>query len=114
MLDPTMRTLQAAMGGLQARQRVIAQNIANVETPGYLAGRVAFEDSLREAIADGDPGAMEISTRPSLDATRMNGSNVNLDEENLELIDTGLRYQLMVEAMNAKFRLLRTSLRNDT
>ena len=31
----------------------IFNNLANVETPGYLAGRVDFEDSLRQAVAVG-------------------------------------------------------------
>ena len=47
--------LQAALRGLSLRQRTIADNIANVETPGFLAGRVDFETSLREATAAGRP-----------------------------------------------------------
>lgn len=113
MLDITMRAIQAAMAGLSARQRIIAQNVANVETPGYLAGRVSFEDSLRAAIEGGDPTATAIGTSTSLDPTNLTGNNVNLDDENVSLIETSLRYQLAVESMNAKFRILHTSLRRD-
>ena len=110
MNDLTTETLHAAMRGLAARQRVIADNVANLDTPGFLAGRVEFESALREAVEAGDPSDATATTRRSLAATGVNGNNVNLDEETLANIDTGLRYQLVVEAMNAKFSLLRTAI----
>lgn len=114
MLDLTMRAIRAAMDGLAARQRVTAENIANVDTPGYLAGRISFEDSLREAIASGDPAQTEFGRARSLDPTRLNGNNVNVDDESVSMIETNLRYQLAVESMNTKFRILRTSMRRDS
>ena len=114
MLDLTMRAIQAAMDGLTARQRIIAQNVANAETPGYLAGQVSFESSLRSAIEKGDTSGATVTTSNSLAPTNQNGNNVNLDDENVSLIDTNLRYQLSVEAMNAKFRILHTAIRRDT
>jgi flagellar basal-body rod protein FlgB len=111
VLDFTMRAIRAELAGLSARQRIIAQNLANSETPGYLAGRVEFEDSLRSALGNGAPEATQVSTTNSLAATGMNGNNVNVDEENVSLIETGLRYQLATEAMNVKFRILRESIK---
>ena len=56
--DATMSALHYALSGLALRQRTIADNTANIETPGFLAGRVSFEDTLRSSIADGsDPFA---------------------------------------------------------
>jgi flagellar basal-body rod protein FlgB len=112
VLDFTMRAIQAELDGLSARQRIIAQNLANEDTPGYLAGRVDFEDSLRSAMENGVPQDTQVSTRVSLDPTNVNGNNVNVDDENISLIDTGLRYQLATEAMNTKFRILRSSIGN--
>lgn len=114
MLDVTMQTIQAALGGLTARQRVIAENVANADTPGFIAGRVSFEDNLRAALDDGEPRSMRINTSRSLQAPKVNGNNVQIDEENVNLIDTGLRYQLMLEAMNNKFRILHASMRRET
>jgi flagellar basal-body rod protein FlgB len=111
VLDFTMRAIQAGLDGLAARQRIIAQNVANADTPGYLAGRVDFEDSLRTAMADGAPEATQVSTHMSLAATGVNGNNVQVDEENISLIETGLRFQLATDAMNTKFRILRESMR---
>lgn len=110
MNDVTTATLHAAMRGLATRQRVIADNIANMDTPGFLAGRVEFEAALRDAVAGGDPASVRPASARSLAPTGVNGNNVNLDEETLANIDTGMRYQLVVEAMSAKFGLLRTAI----
>ena len=46
--DATMSALHAALSGLAQRQRVTADNIANINTPGFLAGKVDFESSLKQ------------------------------------------------------------------
>ena len=114
MIDLAMRVIQQSLDGLAARQRITAENIANIDTPNYRAGRVSFEDNLRTAIDKGDSPQVGISTSRSTEATRLNGNNVNVDDENISLIETGLRYQLAIDSMNAKFRILRTSMRRDS
>ncbi|WP_432978699.1 flagellar basal body rod protein FlgB [Dactylosporangium sp. CA-233914] len=109
--DITQVTLHGALTGLAKRQRVIADNIANINTPGFLAGRVDFEDALRLAVRAGDPKDTAITTARSLEPTREDGNNVNLDHEVLSNIDTGLRYQTMLRATDDKFGLLRTVIR---
>jgi flagellar basal-body rod protein FlgB len=108
--DATTAGLHVALRGLAARQRAIADNVANLETPGFLAGRVDFEASLADAIAGGTPTRAQISLRRSDAATNPNGNNVRLDEETIAMVETGLSYQLAVEAMNGKLRLLRTAI----
>jgi len=110
--DLTTSALEVAVSGLSARQRAIADNISNINTPGYLAKRVSFEQSLQAAINSGDPAAATISTQTSLEPTEANGNNVNLDEETVSITDTGLKYQTSVEALTAKFQLLKTSIGN--
>jgi flagellar basal-body rod protein FlgB len=110
MIDSTGSAIYAALDGLAARQRVIANNVANVETPGYIAGRVTFEDSLRDAIRNGDAGDTSVRTLRSTDATNLNGNNVSLDNEIVGLTKTDLGYQLMISALNSKFGLLRTAI----
>ena len=61
--DITSVTVHTALTGLAMRQRVTADNIANIETPGFLAGRVSFEDSLRDAVDDGTPAATDVVER---------------------------------------------------
>src|SRR3712207_5678721 len=54
MNDLSLDVLTSALHGLSERQRAIADNIANVQTPNYLARRVDFEGNLERAMADGD------------------------------------------------------------
>ncbi len=113
MQDVTISALHAALRGLSARQRVIADNVANIETPEVLAGVVDFESNLAEALQNGDDPlrAAQPSFSRSLAPTGVNGNNVNLDEETLTSLDTNLRYQLMVQAINSKAGSLRTAMR---
>jgi len=106
--DATMSALHYALNGLSLRQRTIADNTANIETPGFLAGKVNFEDALRSSTTNGtDPFASAPSTARSLEPTRMNGNNVNLDEETIAGSETNLAYSLTVQALTAKFAQLR-------
>jgi flagellar basal-body rod protein FlgB len=110
--DLTLGALQAALRGLAERQRVIATNTANIETPGYLAKRVSFETELASALQNGgDPSAVTATQKASLEPTLINGNNVNLDRETLMGTDTEMRYQLMVRAVDAKFGLLRDAIK---
>jgi flagellar basal-body rod protein FlgB len=111
LIDSTGSVISAALDGLAARQRVIANNVANVETPGFIAGRVSFEDSLRAALAGGtSPAGTSVATLPSADPVNVDGNNVSLDKELVSSTETDLAYQLMVQAINQKFGLLRTAI----
>jgi flagellar basal-body rod protein FlgB len=110
--DVTISALHAALRGLSARQRVIADNVANLETPRFLAGRVSFEATLAEALETGsDPlSTVEPAITRSLEPTAPNGNNVVLEEETLNGVETGLRYELVTTALSDKFRLLRIAI----
>lgn len=112
--DLTGVALHAAMTGLAARQRVTADNIANIQTPGFLAKRVLFEDALASAVSSGSTASTatvgpDVAT--SLEPTRMDGNNVNLDHETLTNVDTNLRFQLVSQAYSARAALLRSAMR---
>jgi flagellar basal-body rod protein FlgB len=110
--DVTSTALHAALTGLAERQRVTADNIANLQTPGFLAGRVDFESALRGALTDGETPAISPGTiARSLQPTRTDGNNVNLDQETFIATETGLRYQLALNALDGKYNVMRTALR---
>ena len=110
--DATSTALHAALSGLAQRQRVTADNIANVQTPGFLAGVVDFESSLRGAISSGEtPSLNGGNVARSLQPTNTNGNNVNLDQETVTATETGLRYQLALNALDGKYNVLRSALR---
>ena len=109
--DPTMYAISSSLDGLAARQRAIADNIANINTPGFLAGRVQFEDALASAVAGGETSGSVVNIDRSLEPTREDGNNVNLDRETLLNVDTGLRYSLMLRAADHEYGVLRASMR---
>lgn len=113
--DITSATLHTALAGLARRQRVIADNIANVETPNFRAGRVDFEGALRTAVDAGlDPRSVSPSLSRSTEPTREDGNNVSLDQEVLTNVDTNLRYQLTLRALDNKFSGLRSVIKGVT
>ena len=110
--DLSSSALRVAVAGLSARQTAIANNIANIETPGYQARKVKFEEALSSAVAHGrSPSSVTPSVADSLEPTRLNGSNVNLDEETLSHIDTTMRYQLTIRALDGKYGLIRDAIK---
>jgi len=112
--DVTSTALHAALSGLAERQRITADNIANLQTPGFLAGVVDFESALRGALADGETPAISTGAiSRSLQPTRTDGNNVNLDQETITATETGLRYQLALNALDGKYDVLRTALRTN-
>jgi flagellar basal-body rod protein FlgB len=110
--DTTMTALHAALSGLSQRQRVTADNIANINTPGFLAGRTDFESALQSQLASGETPTVSGGTvARSLEPTNTNGNNVNLDEEEQISSQTGLSYQLALNALDSKYSILRSALK---
>ncbi len=95
-----------ALQGLWAQQQAVANNVANVNTPGYKAQQVSFEPSLAAAISNGDPAAMQVSTTSSTAPADQTGNNVNLTSQIVTEQKAAMQYQTMVDALNAKFQLL--------
>lgn len=108
----TLSALTSALDGLALRQRTIANNIANVNTPEYQAQRVAFEEALARSVEAGN-GEARATTSRSLEPTKLNGNNVNLDTETLSNIDTVLRYQFASQAAGNSFAAVRSAMRTN-
>jgi len=98
--------INSALDGLALRQRVIANNVANINTRDFHAGRVEFETALASAVQDGY-GTVAATEGESAEPTNTNGNNVNLDTETLQNIDTNLRYQLATQAVDQEFSFMR-------
>jgi flagellar basal-body rod protein FlgB len=121
----TAKLLQAALGGLVVRQRVIADNIANVDTPNFTPTAVQFEDLLQAAIvrqesstpaqraaddAAADGVTLDISPRlVAIDGPRRrDGNGVDVDHEMVTLAETNLTYNALAQLVGGRFQLLRT------
>ena len=113
MFDLTVQAIQTSLDGLAAASAPDRPEPGELRDPGLSRQNVNFEDSLRTAMANGDPSQAAISTSTSTDPTSTNGNNVNVDAETVALVDTGLRYQLATQSMNNEFSVLRDSMRQD-
>lgn len=109
--DLATQAVQTALSGLSVRQRVTADNIANLETPGFTANSVAFENSLSAAVQAGQPASASISEQPTTDAAGANGNNVNLASQLVSATQTQLQEQLMSGALTSQLGLISTVLK---
>lgn len=108
--DRTQAALEIGLAGEAQRQRSTAYNIANSETPGFTAQRVEFEGSLARALqrkGASDVSLAKVDTEPLMS---LNGNKVSLEEETTTLVKSGLHYEALVNAVNARFGLLSTAL----
>ncbi len=110
--DPVGAALRGALDGLELRQRVSADNVANLDTPGFTAQVVDFEDSLRAALSDGVVSADELSptTTASGDPAGLNGNNVDLGRETMTAMQATFQYQLLSRAVGDRFSLITTAI----
>lgn len=110
--DSVQSALERAMDGVALRQRVAAQNIANVMTPGYHAQQVSFESSLSSALAAGqDPSQTALSVTEAPGEVNEQGNSVDLATESTSLMKSGLQYEALVQATNYRMGILRSALR---
>jgi flagellar basal-body rod protein FlgB len=110
--------LQAAMSGLAARQKTIANNVANVDTPGFKASQVNFEDVLNKAVSNAKPGrpvnqsALDAAARTTslIDTTssRADGNNVDIDQQMEMLSEANLNYSALTQVMSTRLGILRS------
>jgi flagellar basal-body rod protein FlgB len=79
--------------------KVIANNIANVETPGFTAKKVAFRDAFQDAVRSGDLSRIRDIEPRIVDNLenpyRMDMNNVDIEKEMLALEENRMRYELV-------------------
>lgn len=110
MTDAIESAITYSLRGLSDRKDRISNNIANIQTPGYLADQTDFESALKSALNGNGSVAANPVHRKSLAPTRTDGNNVDLDNETMSAIQTELRYKTMIEAMNTKFKIMRSAI----
>lgn len=115
------------------RQDVIANNIANADTPNFKRSTVNFEASLRHAlesedarpfpVALTDEGHMpffrptdyrDVRPRRTLDyltTAKNNGNNVDIEVESTNFLTSQMAYTLMTNSVSSQFRRLNAVLR---
>lgn len=115
--DATGAALERALDAAALRQRVIAQNLANIDTPGYRRSVVRFTEALADALSThDDPEARARRVRETMPrvervetSLRADGNNVEIDLEAALLAENSIHYDAVARMMTARGRLLRTA-----
>ena len=102
------------------RQRLIASNIANADTPGYVAREMNFAQALKEATGAGQPAAWLAASQPGHIATGASGgtystlayatpsqtnldrNTVDMDRERAAFADNAVRYEATLRFINGE------------
>ena len=116
LFDPSIVGIEKAMQGSLLRQQVLANNIANANTPGYQRSDVDFQSALAQAFSSGSPstGQLEqITFSPQVSATgamQVDGNTVDINTENADLSENTLDYQALESVMGTRMSILKTAI----
>ncbi len=113
-----INVLDKAADASWQRESAIANNIANVDTPGYKRQDVEFQSVLERELNSTGYGSMDRAVKNvnlnKLDGVaytdsaaysyRLDGNNVDIDTENVELASEQLRYQALTQGISEEFK----------
>lgn len=112
LFDSTQLALETALRGSSMRQELLANNLANINTPGYQRHDLDFSSALRRAQASGRD-LSEVAFRPTVDparTVRADGSGLDVDQEAAALAKNTLEYQALVTVMGARTAIMQTAI----
>ncbi|SEL74737.1 flagellar basal body rod protein FlgB [Halomonas daqiaonensis] len=129
-LEASLNFHQQALGLRQERQKVLASNIANADTPGYKARDMDFAGELQKAVKQGGSGgglalsrtserhidgqAMPGASRDLLyrvpDQPSLDGNTVDMDRERTAFADNSVRYQSALTILNSRIQGLKKAM----
>ena len=99
--------LEAAIISEGSRQKAIANNVANMNTPGFRRSDIDFQDVLTKAIESGDEISRSEMTpelfQPMLTSLKSNGNDVHLANEVGEMVKNSLRHQTFMALLKKKY-----------
>ena len=124
----TSQSVEASLDALWLKTQVISNNMANVDTPGFKASNVSFEETLRTAAGriqnhDGQEvsasqraGAKgHYSARVTTDentSVRLDGNNVVLEREQAELWKSYAQYSYLLDRIKGHYGNIGTAISN--
>ena len=97
MIDSLTDNLEQYMNLVSLRQKLVASNIANADTPGYKTQDLDFQASFRSALDGGSPQAVQVSGLK----TKNDGNNVDLDREARLLAENAMRFNVAASLMRS-------------
>lgn len=105
MLDPISSRLDHYLTLVSTRQRLVASNIANADTPGYKTKDINFEAELRQSISNA-ASPTEVQGLKN----KNDGNNVDLDREARLLAENALRFTVASNLLHSNLKRLHIAL----
>lgn len=105
MVDATGSALEKYMDLLATRQKLIASNIANADTPGYKTQDIDFQSEFQSAM-NGPTNPMAV---PGL-KTNNDGNNVSLDREARLLSENAMRFNIASQLMKGQISQMKSAI----
>jgi flagellar basal-body rod protein FlgB len=106
MLDRVTDSLERYMDLLSMRQKVVASNIANADTPGFKTKDLNFQSEFASALSGSQPQASEVVGLP----LKNDGNNVSLDREARLLAENALRFNLATSLIKGQIRMVKEAI----
>ena len=95
------------------RHEVLANNLANAETPGFQRSDVDFHTALSQAMKTGEPAAIEntsFQAQRENQVLRADGNGVDVDVESANLAKNSLEYDALVSIARARIGILKSAM----
>ena len=105
MLDPLSHSLDRYMTLVSVRQKLVASNVANADTPGYKTQDIDFETELRNAAGT----SPMVNTVPGL-RVKNDGNNVDLDRVARLLAEKALRFSVASNLLRTQLKTVRMAI----
>jgi flagellar basal-body rod protein FlgB len=105
MPDDSLKTLENIMHIASFRQKLLASNVANADTPGYRAKDISFQNELNRAMA-GSRGSYNVYEVMTTMLSR-DGNTVNLDIEMTKMAETTLLYNSAAQILAKKINMMK-------
>lgn len=119
-IDEASATLARTLDGAAMRQKALANNIANAETPGFTRQEVSFEAQLQAIVDDqtidsqtcmDELAGLSIDPHDDTKSPRNeNGNNVSLEHEMSEMAKNTLQYEAAAQMLAMRLSALRTAI----
>jgi flagellar basal-body rod protein FlgB len=106
MLDNVGAGIEQFMNLVSARQKVVAANIANADTPGYQTKDIDFNNELQSQMSGSKPNVMEVSGLKN----KNDGNNVDIDREARLLAENALRFSVAENLAHSEISTIRTAI----
>ncbi len=112
-MNETIEILGKLMDSTALRQRVLANNMANANTPGYIRKDVEFSSALADALGKGPEAIRNVRPEVVQDTQARvdeSGNSVSIQKEMGEISQNALLYDFAAEMTGQKFNLLRKAI----